>query len=80
VIPTLLLLIQVLSISLGDLRFKKFGVTPEPQVKTHLLEGWLVCNYFTEQSMNRIFLRERMGLLGVRLGWRVISVVGWRGC
>lgn len=24
---------------LGDLRFKKFGVTPEPQVKTKLLEG-----------------------------------------
>jgi protein phosphatase PTC6 len=24
---------------LGDLRFKKYGVTPEPQVKTKLLEG-----------------------------------------
>lgn len=25
--------------SLGDLRFKKFGVTPEPEVRTKLLEG-----------------------------------------
>jgi protein phosphatase PTC6 len=25
--------------SLGDLRYKKFGVTPEPEVRTKLLEG-----------------------------------------
>lgn len=25
--------------SLGDLRFKKYGVTPEPQVQTKLLDG-----------------------------------------
>jgi protein phosphatase PTC6 len=27
------------NLSLGDLRFKKFGVTPEPEVRTKLLEG-----------------------------------------
>lgn len=25
--------------SLGDLNFKKFGVTPEPEIRTKLLDG-----------------------------------------
>lgn len=28
-----------LAVSLGDLRYKRFGVTPEPEVRTKLLDG-----------------------------------------
>lgn len=28
--------------SLGDLRYKRFGVTPEPEVRTKLLKGGVV--------------------------------------
>jgi hypothetical protein len=44
--------------SLGDLRFKKFGVTPEPEVKTKLLEGELLLS--DEIQLTYLF-RQRMG-------------------
>ncbi len=31
--------IPLIVVSLGDLRFKKFGVTAEPEVRTKLLDG-----------------------------------------
>lgn len=31
---------------LGDLKFKKFGVTAEPEVRTKLLEGRLLHSYY----------------------------------
>lgn len=46
------------ALSLGDLRFKKFGVTPEPQVKTKLLEGRFMCEYFKGQFINHMFPRK----------------------
>jgi hypothetical protein len=35
----LLLTIADVSLSLGDLKWKPYGVTPEPDVRTMLLEG-----------------------------------------
>ena len=36
--------------SLGDLRYKKFGVTAEPEVRTKILEGSSVCRRSRFQS------------------------------
>lgn len=42
---------ESLHLSLGDLRFKKFGVTPEPEVRTKLLEGkYLAVLHVSEHS------------------------------
>jgi len=49
---------------LGDLRFKKFGVTPEPEVRTKLLEGddWAYVVFVSDGISSMLSDNEVVGL------------------
>ena len=58
--------------SLGDLKFKPFGVTPEPEVRVKLLEGtYLICCHFYNSTV--LLLRPGLGIDSCRLGWHLIE-------
>lgn len=63
------------SFSLGDLHYKKFGVTPEPEVRTKILESQyrLSSHMFAEIY---ILCRREMGFHGVRFRRRIFSRLG----
>jgi hypothetical protein len=52
------------SCRLGDLQYKKFGVTPEPEVRTKLLEGCCLAIPTQTHSLMDI-LRLRLGVHGL---------------
>jgi hypothetical protein len=56
---------------LGDLQYKKFGVTPEPEVRTKLLKGEYPT--FTYPIVNEnVSARRRVGIYGTSIGWHII--------
>lgn len=63
-------------LSLGDLTYKKFGVTPEPEVRSKLLNG---TNPFLQSSDELLTSRRgRMVLCDTCFGWNFINALGSR--